>query len=134
MKILDRYILSEMIMPFIYGVAAFSILFMSVSSSELISNIVAVGTKGGFQLLVKYILSSLPQVFVYTFPMAVLLSTLMAFGTLSGNSEIIAMKAGGISFVRIGIPGIILTLLISLVSFFMSEYILPDANYCCCGY
>ncbi len=129
MKILDRYILSEMIMPFIYGVAAFSILFMSVSSSELISNIVAVGTKGGFQLLVKYILSSLPQVFVYTFPMAVLLSTLMAFGTLSGNSEIIAMKAGGISFVRIGIPGIILTLLISLVSFFMSEYILPDANY-----
>lgn len=129
MKILDRYILAEMIMPFIYGVAAFSILFMSVSSSELISNIVSLGAKGGCSLLIQYILASLPQVFVYTFPMAVLLATLMAFGTLSGNSEIVAMKAGGISFVRIGMPGVLLTLVISIVAFFMSEQILPDANY-----
>lgn len=129
MKILDRYVLSEMFFPFVYGVAAFSILFMSVSSSELISNIVSVGTKGGLPLLFKYIISSLPQVFVYTFPMAVLLSTLMAFGRLSGDSEIIAMKAGGISFIRIALPGIILTFLISMAAYFLSENIVPDANY-----
>ena len=87
MKILDKYVLSELFFPFIYGVAAFSILFMSASSNELISNMVALGTKGGANLLFKYILSSLPQVFVYTFPMAILLCTLMAFGRLSGESE-----------------------------------------------
>lgn len=129
MKILDKYVLSELFFPFIYGVAAFSILFMSASSNELISNMVSLGTKGGATLLLRYILASLPQVFIYTFPMAILLCTLMAFGRLSGESEIIAMKAGGISFFRIGIPGLIFTFCISIVSYFMSMYIVPDANY-----
>ncbi len=129
MKILDRYVLAEMLFPFLYGVAAFTVLFMSVSSSELISNLVSVGTKGGIELVAVYLLSMLPQVLVYTFPMGVLLSTLMAFGRLSGESEIIAMKAGGISFIRIGLPGLALTFLISLVSLFLMENVVPDANY-----
>lgn len=129
MKIMDRYILTEMMFPFLYGVAAFTVLFMSVSSSELISNLVLAGNKGGISLVIKYLLSVLPQVLVYTFPMGVLLSTLMAFGRLSGDSEIVAMKAGGISFFRIGIPGLILTFMISLVSMFLMEKIVPDANY-----
>ena len=129
MKIMDNYILKEMLFPFLYGVAAFTVLFMSVSSSELISNLVLAGNKGGISLVTTYLLSVLPQVLVYTFPMGVLLSTLMAFGRLSGDSEIIAMKAGGISFIRIGIPGLILTLIISFVSLFLMEKIVPDANY-----
>jgi len=129
MKIMDRYILAEMLFPFFYGVAAFTVLFMSVSSSELISNLVSVGNKGGAGLIIKYLISMLPQVLVYTFPMGVLLSTLMAFGRLSGDSEIIAMKAGGISFIRIGLPGLFLTFLISLVALFLMEKVVPDANY-----
>lgn len=129
MKIIDRYIIKEMLFPFLYGVAAFTVLFMSVSSNELISNIVSVSSKGGWQLLSKYILSMLPQVLVYTFPMGVLLATLMAFGRLSGDSEIIAMKAGGVSFIRIGIPALFLTVIISIVSAYMMEYIVPEANY-----
>ncbi|MDQ7822897.1 MAG: LptF/LptG family permease [Candidatus Eremiobacteraeota bacterium] len=128
MKILDRYVLSEMIFPFFYGVAAFTVLFMSVSSSEIISNMIAMGSQN-LSLVMRYILCSMPQVLVYTFPMAVLLSTLLAFGRLSGDSEIIAMKAGGISLVRIGIPGLFLTFVISLVSFYLGEYVVPDANY-----
>ncbi len=129
MKILDRYVITEMLFPFFYGVAAFTVLFMSVSSSELISNMVSVGSKGGLTLFLQYIFSTVPQVLVYTFPMAVLLATLMAFGRLSGDSEIVAMKAGGISFIRIGLPGLFLTFIISLLALYMAEYIVPEANY-----
>jgi lipopolysaccharide export system permease protein len=128
MKILDRYVLLEMIFPFTYGVAAFTILFMSVSSSEIISNMISMNSSN-YSIVTKYILCNIPQVLVYTFPMAVLLSTLLTFGRLSGDSEIIAMKAGGISLMRIAIPGLILTLLISVVSFYLGEKVVPDANY-----
>lgn len=129
MKILDRYVLSEMFFPFLAGVAAFTVLFMSVSSSELISNMIAMGSEGGGWLVTRYILSSIPQVFVFTFPMAVLLSTLLSFGRLSGDSEIIAMKAGGVSFFRISFPGLLLTFLISLFALVMMDRVVPDANY-----
>ncbi|MHC9539979.1 MAG: LptF/LptG family permease [Vulcanimicrobiota bacterium] len=128
MKILDRYILSEMIFPFIYGVAAFTILFMSVSSSNIISDMIAMGSSN-FDLVARYITCLIPQVLVYTFPMAVLLSCLLTFGRISGDSEIIAMKAGGISFIRIALPGLLLTLCISVFSYYLGEKIVPDANY-----
>jgi len=128
MKILDKYILSEMIFPFFYGVAAFTVLFMSVSSSEIISNMIAMGSSN-FNIAVKYIACSIPQVLVYTFPMAVLLSCLLTFGRLSGDSEVIAMKAGGISFIRIAMPGLVLTFLISVFSYYLGEKVVPDANY-----
>lgn len=128
MKILDRYILAEMIFPFLYGVAAFTILFMSISSSEIISNMLAVGSSN-ISLVLKYVLCNIPQVLVYTFPMAVLLSTLLAFGRLSGDSEIIAFKAGGVSFIRIALPGIFLTACIMGISLYLGEKVVPDANY-----
>lgn len=128
MKILDRYVLSEMIFPFLYGVAAFTVLFMSISSSEMISSMLALGS-GNTSMVMKYILCNIPQVLVYTFPMSVLLSTLLAFGRLSGDSEIIAFKAGGVGFLRIALPGILLTVLISIFSYYLGEKVVPDANY-----
>jgi lipopolysaccharide export system permease protein len=128
MKILDRYVLSEMIFPFFYGVAAFTILFMSISSSEMIASIMATNAEN-YTIVFKYILCGIPQVLVYTFPMAVLLSTLLAFGRLSGDSEIIAFKAGGVGFLRIALPGILLTVAISLISYYLGERVVPDANY-----
>lgn len=128
MKILDKYILSEMIFPFLYGVTAFTVLFMSITSSEMISNMISMGSSN-LSTVMRYVLCSIPQVLVYTFPMSVLLSTLLSFGRLSGDSEIIAMKAGGTSFVRIALPGLMLTLLISLIAYYLGDRVVPDANY-----
>ncbi len=128
MKILDRYILSEMIFPFFYGVAAFTVLFMSVSSSDMISNMISMG-QSNYMFVARYILCLIPQVLIYTFPMAVLLSVLLAFGRLSGDSELIAFKAGGVSFLRIAMPGLALTLVIAVFSYYLGERVVPDANY-----
>ncbi len=61
-------------------------------------------------------------------PLAILLSSLMTFGNLGENYELVAMKASGISLRRIMSPLIILSIVISGVAFYFSNNVLPVAN------
>ncbi|MCB0805825.1 MAG: LptF/LptG family permease [Bacteroidales bacterium] len=61
-------------------------------------------------------------------PLAILLSSLMTFGNLGENYELVAMKAAGISLRRIMMPLIVLSVIISVVAFYFSNNILPVAN------
>ena len=61
-------------------------------------------------------------------PLAILLSSLMTFGNLGENYELVAMKASGISLRRIMLPLIIMSIVISGVAFYFSNNILPVAN------
>lgn len=61
-------------------------------------------------------------------PLAMLLSSIMTFGNLGESYELVAIKAAGISLRKAMMPLIILVTLISVGSFFFSDYILPIAN------
>lgn len=61
-------------------------------------------------------------------PLSILLSSLMTFGNLGENYELVAMKAAGISLRRIMMPLIILSIIISVVAFYFSNNVLPIAN------
>lgn len=61
-------------------------------------------------------------------PLALLLSSLMTFGNLGENYELVAFKSAGISLQRVMRPLIILIILLSVLAFFFSNYILPVAN------
>jgi len=61
--------------------------------------------------------------------MSALLCCLLAFGRLSGDTEIVAMKAGGISLYRIALPGLLLMATLSAVDIYLSDRIVPNANY-----
>jgi lipopolysaccharide export system permease protein len=61
-------------------------------------------------------------------PLAILLSSLMMFGTLGEHYELVSMKAAGISLRRIMMPLIIVSMLISGLAFYFSNDILPKAN------
>ncbi|MCA9792719.1 MAG: LptF/LptG family permease [Candidatus Eremiobacteraeota bacterium] len=125
MKILDRYIIRELLGPFLFGLGAFTILFFSVETLMGVARMVA-ESKAGLHLVMEYLLCRLPQVLVFTFPMAVLLSCLLAFGRLSGESELTALKASGISFFRIALPALGFCLCVSLFSHWLNESIVPD--------
>ena len=60
--------------------------------------------------------------------MSVLLGSLMAFGKLSGNSEMIVMRTGGQNFIRLAMPIFVAALLISLGTTAFNEYVVPRAN------
>lgn len=61
-------------------------------------------------------------------PLAILLSSIMTFGTLGENYELVAIKSAGISLQRAMRPLFILVISLSIASFFFSDYMLPKAN------
>ncbi|MCD6179719.1 MAG: LptF/LptG family permease [Bacteroidales bacterium] len=61
-------------------------------------------------------------------PLSILLSSLMTFGNLGENYELVALKSSGISLKRLMRPLIVLSVLISISAFLFSDFILPVAN------
>lgn len=61
-------------------------------------------------------------------PLAMLLSSIMTFGSLGENSELVAIKAAGISLQKAMMPLIILVSVLSIGAFLFSDYMLPVAN------
>jgi lipopolysaccharide export system permease protein len=62
------------------------------------------------------------------FPLAILLSSLIAFGNLGESSELTAIKAAGISLMQTFRPLIVIILLISCISYYFQDVIGPKAN------
>ncbi len=127
MKTVDRYLLREMGGPFLFGVLAFVLLF--VSAQILFELMELVNTLGIDLWTAGYLfLLWLPAFIVYTFPLATLVAILISFGRLSGDSELIAMYAGGISFRRLVVPLVAAGLLVSLVTVGLNELVAPAAS------
>lgn len=127
MRILDKYILKEMMGPFCFGVAAFSTIFVA---SSFLFRVAQYLTEYGASAssLIRLFLCLMPEVINYTFPMSMLLASLLAIGGLSGNSEITAMRSGGISFHRIVAPVLVAGFIISMFSVIWAEKVVPPAK------
>lgn len=124
MKLLDKYILKQVIVMFIMGVLVFtSIIFASDTFITLIKQISKYGIP--FKIALIIIILHLPSVFVMTIPMGVLLSTVMTLNGLSLSSEITVMRACGIGLNRIAKPIFIFAFVMAFVSFFVNETIVP---------
>ncbi len=68
-------------------------------------------------------LLSLPTFVVLAFPMSTLLATMMTYSRLSSDSELIALRGCGVSIKRIVVPAVVLSLLITGLSFVVNEVI-----------
>jgi lipopolysaccharide export system permease protein len=62
------------------------------------------------------------------FPLAMLLASIMTFGNLGENYELVAMKASGISLFRIMRPLLVVAIALTSIAFYFSNNILPKAN------
>ena len=114
--LLDRWILFELLPPLFFSIAAFTVVSLSVGVIfDLIRKIVEIGLP--FAIAIQILLLKLPSFIVISFPMAMLLSTLLAYGGLNENSEIKALKSIGISIYRIILPGLILSIVMSYMTF-----------------
>ncbi len=123
-KILDRYILKQVIEMFLMGVFVFTtIIFASDTFITLIKQIAKFGIP--FKVAFILILLNLPSVIVMTIPMGVLLATVMTLNKLSLSSEITVMRACGIGLNRIAKPIFIFAIVMSLSSFFINESVVP---------
>ncbi|MFW5897595.1 MAG: LptF/LptG family permease [Halanaerobium sp.] len=127
-KTINKYIYKELIAPFLFGVAAFTGIFIG---TDLIFELTEFYTEWGVDVftLIRLFFLMLPEIIVLTFPMASLLGTIMAYNRLSGDSEITAMRAGGVSIISLVLPALIMGLITSGVTIGISEFLVPNANY-----
>ena len=126
-SIMDRYIARELTLPFLFGVGAFSSIAVSIGALfELIRKVAEAGLPAS--LAFEIFLLSLPTFTVLAFPMSTLLATMMTFSRFSSDSELIAMRGCGVSIKRIVVPAVVLSLLITGLSFAVNEVIAPAST------
>lgn len=123
---LDRYMMAELAGPFTFGLSAFMLIF--VAANLLALSRLLTEERAQLWAVIEYFLWGLPSVVPYVVPMAVLLGVLLAMQRLSGESEITAMKAGGISLERIAVPLLIVGFVLSAITFYIGQTVVPYAN------
>ena len=125
--LIDRWLLGQLIPPMIFAISAFTVISLSVGVMfDLIRKIV----EYGLPLLqaLKALIYSLPSFLVLSFPMAVLLSTLLSYGKLSANSELLALNSLGITKSRIIAPAIAVSILMTGLTFYFNDNLVPTSN------
>ena len=125
--LIDRWLLGQIIPPMMFAISAFTVISLSVGVMfDLIRKIVEFGLP--LFLALKVLFFSLPSFLVLSFPMAVLLSTLLAYGKLSSNSELLALKSLGIKTSRIISLAIALSIFMTGLTFYFNDNLVPASN------
>jgi lipopolysaccharide export system permease protein len=127
MSRLDRYVAAELLVPFVFGVALFLVLLISF---DLLYDLLRMVTERGVSLwvAVKVFVYKLPAMVAFTFPMAMLLASILGTGRLAAEGELHAMTAGGVPFWRVMAPVTAVGLGASLLTFGLNESLVPASD------
>jgi len=126
MNILSRYILREHIAPFFF--AFFTITFLLVIDyvPKIIDHVIDKDLS--LSVVLELLLLNLAWMLALSVPMSVLVATLMAFGRLTSDFEITAIKASGVNLLRVLIPVLLAGTFITFLMIQFNDKILPDLN------
>ena len=125
--LIDKWLIGQLIPPLIFSISAFTVVSLSVGVMfDLIRKIVEFGLP--FSLAIKILILKLPGFLVLSFPMSVLLSTLLTYGKLSSNSELLALKSIGIRPSRFVVPALIISIFMTGLTFFFNDSLVPYSN------
>jgi lipopolysaccharide export system permease protein len=120
------YVLKEISPIFLIGLMTFTVILLMDKILKLIELIVTRGVSLSQILMLLLFIS--PSFLIFTIPMAFLLGTLLCFGRLSGDSEITAFKASGMSLYQLFFPVSIFSIITYLLTTFLIFYGLPWGN------
>ncbi|MFP4662344.1 MAG: LptF/LptG family permease [Halanaerobiales bacterium] len=126
-KIVDIYIIKEVLLPYIAGVAIVTVIGLSNLLFELTEFIIK--QQVPIPLVVELLLYKLPDIIVQTFPIAILFATIYSMSRLNRENEFTAFRLGGISLYRIMLPLIFMGIVISGVTYFINEQVVPWSNH-----
>jgi lipopolysaccharide export system permease protein len=114
-------------MPFLFGVGAFSSIVLAIGGLfDLVRQVAEAGLP--ISVAIEVMALKMPQFVVYSFPMSILLAGMMTYGRFSADSEIIAFRSCGISIYRLILPAVILSIIVTGITFFFNELVVPAAS------
>ena len=125
--LIDKWLIAQLVPPLIFSISAFTVVSLSIGVMfDLIRKIVEFGFP--FSLALKILILKLPGFLVLSFPMSVLLSTLLTYGKLSSNSELLALRSLGIKTSRFIVPALIVSIIMTGLTFFFNNSLVPYSN------
>ena len=127
MRLLTRYILKQLFMPFIFSLLIIVFVLFTQFLLRAIDRFIGKGLDLG--TIFEYLFLNLGWISALAVPMAVLVAALMAFGQFSEDNEITAMRSSGISFTTIILPALTMGLLISITLILFNAFIMPEMNF-----
>lgn len=125
--ILFRYILREHLSPFLYALFVITFLFIMDFLIEMIDSILSKGLDPG--IVLEIFILNMAWIFALSIPMAVLVATLMAYGRLSSDNEIVAMKSAGVHLFRLILPALLAAGIVAGGLIYFNNDVLPEANH-----
>ncbi|MBV9850912.1 MAG: LptF/LptG family permease [Armatimonadetes bacterium] len=126
MKRMDRYLLGEMLLPFVSGVLLIIVMLVGNTVFPLIEQI----AKYGIPLMVvaKLVAFNLPTLLVLTLPAATALAAAWAVNRLARDSEVTAIRMSGVPLRRLFRPIFFLGAAASLLAFVVGDRVVPPAT------
>jgi len=127
MKILEKYILKENFKPFVVSLMVTTFVMLLDKIIDLLNLIIEKHLD--VLTIVSIFGLSLPFILALTIPMAILLASIMSFGRLSVDNELIAFKSCGINIYTLLRPTVIAALFISFFMVYFNNAVLPQTNH-----
>src|SRR4029077_3828456 len=125
-RMLDLYVSREYLRVFLLGVCSLLGIFYISTFIDLADKLFRGAATTG--MLLRYFYFQTPQYVYYIIPLSRLAGSLVTIGMLTKSSELIIMRACGISLYRSAIPLVLFAALASLALFELQEHVLADAN------
>ncbi len=127
MLLLWRHILRAHVAPFLFSASVLVFIFLLQFIMQKLDQLAGKGLSAA--VIAELIVMNLAWMVVLAVPMAVLVATLMAFGNLSSNNEITAMRASGMSLYRMMAPVFTSSIVVCILLIEFNNKVLPDANH-----
>ncbi len=125
-RVLDRYVCQELLHPFLIGVGLFTF-FLTIDRIYSLTDLVV--TKGvPFSLVLQLLVYMLPSFLAHTLPMALLVAVLLAAGRLASDLEVVALKASGVSPLRLFAPFLVAAIGVTAMTAVLTLAVNPWSN------
>jgi lipopolysaccharide export system permease protein len=124
-KIISRYILKEI--ASLFFIILFVLTFVLLMGNILQMMDLMVNKGISFFSIAKVIIFLLPNLLMFTIPIALLVSTLIAMGRFSADNEITALKTSGVSLMQLYYPVAIASLVSFIITFVIGYYLVPHS-------
>ncbi len=119
-KLLDRYIFTELLSPFLVSLGALCFVMLTRELLRLVELMVSKGV--GLFAVLKVFAHLLPSFLVLTLPIAGIIASITAFGRLSFDKELVAMRAAGLSLLRLSRPVLLFALMVFGLTLWLSQW------------
>ncbi|MGD9872654.1 MAG: LptF/LptG family permease [Kiritimatiellia bacterium] len=123
---LSKYIATDFLITFFMTLLIFTFV-MCVGAMIKAIDLLARGVSAG--IIIRVFLQNIPYILTFSIPISTLTASLLIFGRLSMDGELMAMKASGLTMWQIICPVVLLSIVLSAVCVYLNNYAAPRAHF-----